>query len=81
MAGDFGQHNYISESLFYKQPLLNTELSPSLPTAGFKSLLNGLLKKVVFFFFNLEFSPIHTLLKSSFCRRFLFCFVFYKNKK
>lgn len=50
MTGDFGQHNYISESLFYKQPLLNAELSPSLPTAGFKSLLNGLLKKVVFFF-------------------------------
>lgn len=49
MTGDFGQQNYISESLFYKQPLLNAELSPSLPTAGFKSLLNGLLKKVVFF--------------------------------
>lgn len=60
MTGDFGQHNYISESLFYEQPWLNAELYPSLPTAGFKSLLNGLLKKS---FFNLEFSPIHTLLK------------------
>lgn len=51
IAVDFEQCNFISNSLFYKQPLLNAELYPPLLTAGFKK---SLLKFVIFLKFGIQ---------------------------